>query len=107
MGTGIKPCSYDFSFKGRPLADAKVRLVPEPFLADLLGVAEGVTNSNGTAALKIASRTRTGAPFGYYRLEVTSDKVKIPAKYNTETTLGVELSPTIDGTEMGKVFNLK
>jgi hypothetical protein len=30
---------------------------------------------------------------GYYRVEVTSPHVKLPAQFNSATTLGVEVSP--------------
>ena len=46
---------------------------------------------------------------GYYRIEVTSDNKKIPAKYNTETTLGLEVSPISDDADSYSVqtFDLK
>lgn len=106
-GTGRCPYSCSFRFKGRPLRNATVRMVPEPFFGELIEPAEAVTDSQGTASLKMAGRAKSGVRYGYYRMEVTSDSTKIPAKYNTATTLGVEISPTIDGGEMGKVFNLK
>lgn len=105
--TGLRPMSYGFKYKGRPLKNAKVEMIPEPFLGNLVEPAEGVTDTNGVVSLKLAGRAKSGVRFGYYRIKVTSDDTKIPEKYNTATTLGVEISPTIDGAEMGKVFNLK
>jgi hypothetical protein len=49
-----------------------------------------------------------GAPIGMFRVEITSPDVKIPAKYNTETTLGVEVSPVTNPYQSGPItFDLK
>ena len=35
-----------------------------------------------------------GVYSGMYRIEVSSNQISIPEKYNTQTELGVEVSPT-------------
>ena len=56
---------------------------------------EGVTNDRG-----VAKPVTVGAPpglpgieFGQYRVQITHDRLKIPARYNEATELGFELSP--------------
>ena len=39
-----------------------------------------------------ADPTVQGLSPGFYRVEITKDGEKIPAKYNTETTLGAEVA---------------
>jgi hypothetical protein len=45
-----------------------------------------------------------GIPLGFYRIEVTKDGESIPAKYNTETILGIDVM----GAQAGNTpqFNL-
>jgi hypothetical protein len=91
---GLTSKSMQFIYKGRPLARAEVRLVPEFFLTDLLEPATGTTDDGGLVLLDIPSndlRTPLIRP-GYYRVEIA----KLPAEYNTATTVGVEVSPASD-----------
>jgi hypothetical protein len=91
---GLTSKSMQFIYKGSPLARAEVRLVPEFFLTDLLELATGTTDDSGTVLPNIASndlRTPLMRP-GYYRVEIA----KLPAEFNTATTVGVELSPASD-----------
>jgi hypothetical protein len=80
---------------GMPLARAKVRLVPESFLGSALQPGEGITNEQGIAIVS-AQRSAGDAPGlspGFYRVEITKEGDDIPAKYNTATTLGLEVGP--------------
>jgi hypothetical protein len=91
---GLTNKSMQFIYKGRPLARAEVRLVPEFFLTELLEPATGTTDESGSVLANIPSndlRTPLMRP-GYYRVEIA----KLPAEYNTATTVGVELSPASD-----------
>ncbi len=91
---GLTNKSMQFIYKGRPLAGAEVRLVPEFFLTDLLEAATGTTDNSGMVLPDIASndlRTPLMRP-GYYRVEIA----KLPAEFNSATTVGVELSPASD-----------
>lgn len=85
------------SWNGRPLPNATVKLLPEPYLGDQVKPASGVTGINGIAAMDIrdedlpeSDRGITGVHIGTYKIEVTHPTVQLPAKYNTETTLGYE-----------------
>jgi hypothetical protein len=97
------------------LADAEVKLVPEKFLGDKLKIAKGKTNANGMAVLVMEDAKPDDPPGigpGFYRVEITkkADEAtakrnrqaatrkhqdtnpdeEIPAKYNTNTILGID-----------------
>jgi len=78
---------------GEPLAEAKVVFVPEKFLGGTLQSGSGTTSQAGYADISCpyaADPSIKGMPPGFYRVEITKDGTAIPAKYNTETTLGAE-----------------
>ena len=82
---------------GRPLSGATVKLIPEKYLGDEIKAAVGVTNDGGSATMRIpdedlpeAQRGIVGVHYGTYKVEITHPTMKIPAKYNTQTTLGYE-----------------
>jgi hypothetical protein len=88
----------------KPLGEVAVKLVPEKFLGDL-ETATGTTNPKGLAFVTVPTvgdGEPKGISLGFYRIEVTKDKEEIPAKYNTETVLG--LGVIQDDTEEGNVF---
>jgi hypothetical protein len=107
------------------LADAEVKLVPEKFLGDKMKIAKGKTNANGMAILVMEDAKPDDPPGvgpGFYRVEITKkvDEItakrnrqaatrnhqdtnaeeEIPAKYNTNTTLG--LDTTMDNPQIRK-----
>jgi hypothetical protein len=78
-----------------PLADADVKLVPEKFLGDKMAIVRGKTSKNGVAFLTVegsAPGDPPGVGPGFYRVEITKAGEEIPAKYNTETILGLDTS---------------
>ena len=97
---GLLSASCVVTRNGRPLAKASVRFVPEPFLADVLPEAAGVTRRDGMALLSLSKDDLpSGAPptsglmrAGLYRVEITHPSHEIPEKYNRQTQLGVEVS---------------
>lgn len=81
----------------RPLDGATVTLVPEGFLGSAVKTAKGTTRGSGSASIEISNNPdESGVQLGYYRIEVTkpdaSGKEQLPARFNTETELGVEVS---------------
>ena len=91
-----------------PLAGAAVRFVPEPFLGGEVKPASGTTDATGTVFLSVAAsdlpadqQGLTGVQPGLYKVEITHPKIKLPAKFNSETTLGQEVS--LDGEGLGNV----
>jgi hypothetical protein len=93
---------------GKPLAGAEVKFIPEAFLGDEIKTATGKTNQRGMARLSGATASRADPPgvaFGLYRVEITKPGEKIPAKYNTQTTLGQEVA--LDAPNLQDIrFNL-
>jgi hypothetical protein len=95
---------------GQPLAGATVKFVPEKFLSKYSpDTATGVTNQTGMAMLSVPTGNDLppGLPPGIYRVEITKNGEDIPAKYNTETVLGQEVSLDNIDMQMGIKFNLK
>jgi len=88
---------------GMPLADADVRFVPESFLGTAIPTATAKTNAQGMAMPKAPSSEENlgGVPPAFYRVEITTAAGNIPATYNTETTLGVEVAPDVTALIMG------
>ncbi len=91
---------------GRPLQGAEVKFVPETFLGENVKVAVGKTDQNGMAMISIPELTPPGIAPGLYRVEITKPGSNIPAKYNTETTLGQEIALDTQGIQEGVVFQL-
>lgn len=91
-----------------PLADATITLLPEQFLGPTFKVAVGVTSREGDAVVsteEVKAKGFSGVYCGLYRVQITcpdaAGKDRLPAKYNTETTLGLEVAPD---AEPGKGF---
>jgi hypothetical protein len=98
---GIMPLGITFTMDGRPLDGATVTFEPEPFLGDEIKAAVGETTLGGSAFPSVPADQRptkdtpAGLALGLYRVRL-SKKVNgqetIPARYNTQTTLGQEVS---------------
>jgi len=89
----------------QPLAGATVKMVPEKFLGDEVQPASGTTDEYGVAMLNIPPEADPegigGMQVGLYRIEITKSGEDIPAKYNTETELGVEIAQDAAEAESG------
>jgi hypothetical protein len=84
--------------------------VPESFLGDDIKTATGKTGDSGRAALTVpvtGPRDPPGAALGLYRVEITKTGDNIPAKYNSETTLGQEVALDSPALKDGIKFNLQ
>ena len=90
-------CSCTVTYKGRPLSGATVKFVPEAFLGDSVKTAEGTTDQDGKATMATTGEAAEGDAVtiqtGFYKVVITHPSVKIPAKYNKKTTLGLEFFP--------------
>jgi len=107
---GRMSMSCTVSRNGKPLANAEVNFVPEKFLGENVKTATGKTDKNGVAMISVPTKDRSDPPGvapGFYRVEVTKAGEKIPAKYNTETTLGQEVALDAEGIQKGIRFDLK
>lgn len=99
-GVGLTRLSCDVSLNGRGLKDATIEFEPEPYLGEELKAASGVTNDRGRAQMFIDpedlpqdQRDLKAVQYGTYKVRITHPSAKLPAKYNTETTLGYESRP--------------
>ncbi len=98
---GLMSISCELILDGRPLSDATVTFEPEAFLGDSIKAAVGQTGMAGSFRPKIPKSERPspdsppGIQAGFYRIKVSKQqggKEMIPARYNTETTLGQQVS---------------
>jgi hypothetical protein len=110
---GLMSFSCTIKLNGQPLPGAKVTLVPEEFLGADLKPATGTTEEHGVAILSVDRTAKPelppGVPCGFYRVEVSkmeNGTETIPAKYNKETTLGVEVAQDSEALLTGTVFEL-
>jgi len=113
---GIMRVAVEVLYRGKPLDGAIVTLEPEPFLADVLKGASGETDGEGYAPLAMApedmphKNVRSGAAPGLYLVRISKEvdgKELLPAKYNTETTLGMEVAMRASYSPGPCVFRLK
>ena len=93
---------------GKPLVAAVVQFVPEKFLGGALTTAAGTTDSLGTAMIAGSGGEPSlrGVSPGFYRVEITKVGEKIPAQYNTATTLGEEVARDAENSEREVRFDL-
>ena len=107
---GLRNETYSFTLNGEPLADAHIVFTPEPFFGDSIRQGEGRTDKTGSTALKIEGNSILGMTCGMYQISVSkknaSGKETIPAKYNTETTLGYEFPPKEFSSDAPRTFKL-
>jgi len=78
--------------KGKPLSGAEIRLVPEACMAGGIKEASGTTDQSGMSMVTIPGSEFAGVNCGLYRVEITgngNDGKPLPAKYNSQSTLGV------------------
>jgi hypothetical protein len=108
---GLMPVHCTITRNGEPLEGAEVRFVPEKFLGDNMKVASGKTSGTGMVMITVPAAKPTdlsGVPPGFYRVEITKQGLTIPAKYNTETTLGQEVALDSEALRQGGIrFDLK
>jgi hypothetical protein len=94
---GEMPVRCRVMLDGTPLPDATVVFEPEPFLGTNVPSASGTTSSTGIAGMtmpadRLADAKFPGVACGWYKIRVTSKNKELPAKYNTQTTLGCEVA---------------
>lgn len=110
---GKMSLSCTVTYGGRPLEGATVRFVPEKFLGDEIQTAEGKTEATGFADLSVPPDPNEpnirGVQCGLFRVEISKKvggKETIPARYNTQTIFGQEVSNDGAGIQEGIKFNL-
>jgi len=100
-GAGLTEVLCKVTFDGKPLAGASVTLEPEAFMGDSIKSAKGTTDEQGTARMQADGSSVPGCNLGIYRVRIslTNDKGQegLPARYNTETQLGIEVGSAKKG----------
>ncbi len=105
--TGSFPVECQFIYNGKPVADTEVIFEPVFFLADSISPAKSTTDNTGAAAPKSEALPH-GMQFGYYTIRLNGGTTPLPAKFNTESTLGIEVSHQARGIIAGGYrFDLK
>jgi hypothetical protein len=99
-GSGATQLAANVSFKGKPLSGCTITFEPEPYLGTDIQIAQGVSGNSGIAEVGIPEDKAPAAlknfkliQYGTYKVRLTHPTIAIPAKYNTETTLGYETIP--------------
>ena len=96
---GIMSFHCTVHLDGKPLEGAMVKYVPESFMGGAVEEATGTTDTTGSAVMAIDQAKLPGhlkgihgMRSGFYKVEITHPSPTIPPKYNTETTLGMEVA---------------
>jgi len=95
---------------GEPLEGATVTFEPEKFLGDEIQPASGVTDPFGMVSVSVPTTGREDPPGiapGLYLIRITKEGVDIPAKFNTETVLGQEISLDAADIQGGLVYDVE
>jgi hypothetical protein len=98
---GLVVLSCQVLLDDRPLPDATLTLTPEKLLGPSLKPATGVTDQNGLAHPRSEGAALAGVACGLYRVEISKKtpqgQERLPARYNSRTTLGLEVAPDSAG----------
>lgn len=101
MKTGLASVRALVTLDGKPLPQAMVTFEPEPFLGEHIKPASGTTNQFGDVAPTVSDADKPdpslpgGVHFGLYTVRIVAgegSRAKVPAKYNTASVLGQEIS---------------
>ena len=103
---GLISFACTVTLDGQPLGGATVTFAPEKFLGTQIKPATGVTDRNGIAnvTIQVERGEPGGMACGLYRVQIsrnTGGKEVIPARYNTQTTLGHEVALDAEGMQEG------
>ncbi len=94
---GLMEVNCEVHLSGLPLPGASVKFVPESFLGSAVQPSEGVTDASGTASMRLPGAADSGMQLGIYKVEITHPSHQLPARYNTATTLGIDVAPDVRG----------
>jgi hypothetical protein len=95
---------------GKPLSEAEITLVPETFMGSAVKSAKSMTDAGGACTCRIEGSQYPGIHPGIFRIMISkkdaSGKEIVPAKFNTETTLGIEARQGNSALKNGLMLNL-
>ncbi|MCC6491561.1 MAG: hypothetical protein IT424_00905 [Pirellulales bacterium] len=100
-GAKVVPISFYVTMDGRPLQGAKVVFEPEPFMGGVLAAGESGVSASGACGPTVPQellnkQIKVGMFCGLYRMKITHPEKQIPARYNEQTELGMEIAPDYD-----------
>jgi len=105
----ITACETQILRRGRPVANAVVKFVPETFMGGGMKTAVGTTDADGIAQVTIPDALYPGVNCGIYRVEITGQERggrAFPTQYNSASRLGIAVGGRLP--ENGTVtFDLK
>jgi hypothetical protein len=105
---GFRSISANVKRNGRPVANVRVVLTPEPYLGEAVKPASGTTNSHGYASLSVtpddlpeAIKQRgihvSGVYPGTYKITLSHPQAKLPDHDHQQVALGDEIArDTVD-----------
>jgi EF hand len=102
--------SVEITLDGRALEGATVTLEPEKFMGPSIKSASAVTDEAGAGLLKTEGSGEVPVACGYYRVRISKNaqgREVVPAKYNTQSVLGYEVSPDVDGRGSSSTLKLR
>ena len=94
----------------KPLDGATVTFEPEKFMGPAYHPTSAVTTKAGNCSPPGDDPEFPGLHLGLYQVTISkkvAGQETIPASYNTQTTLGVEIAPDAPGANSAMVFRLK
>ena len=101
------------TYNGQPLSGAEVRFQPATFQGSATKSAVGRTDEFGRCNMVVEDLEMTeqeclnfGVYCGVYRVVISHSSVTIPARYNTDTELGVHVALDTGRSGEAAVFNL-
>jgi len=105
---GLMSLACTVKLNGKPLEGATVTFDPEKFLGTEVKPATGTTDKNGIAnvSIEVEKGEPGGVACGLYLVRISKQAggtEVIPAKYNTETTLGKEVALDAEGMQEAMV----
>jgi len=113
--TGVMIFSFVVTLNGKPVEGANVTFEPEPFLGDEIKAGIGETGFGGSGGASIPKDQRPsptsppGMHLGLYQVKISkvaNGVETIPAKYNTQTTLGQEVAGDVPSIINGATYKL-
>jgi hypothetical protein len=100
---GTFPVTCKVTLNGTPLAGAEVVVEPEPFMASHIKRAKGTTDEQGKTVLRLEDAVEAGCQPGFYRVQISMPEggAALPARYNSQTQLGLGVGPGLGGRGSG------
>lgn len=97
---GLQSLTVFVTSGGKPVSGTEVEFTPEPLFADYIKAGKAKTGSDGSGVVvPMEGKIPMMAP-GMYRVTISKrngDKETLPAKFNTESQLGFEISNALGG----------